>query len=74
MIIGDPTFRLSEDPLRAKQEIEYYDVKYLWIDLSSHIYERNDNIENVIKLYENINLKLIKKDDLNKYYFYEIIK
>ena len=73
-IIGDPTFRLSESYERAKNEIMFYNVKYLWIDLSNHIYQREDNINNVIKLYENIELKLIKKDDINNYYFYEIIR
>ena len=71
-IVGDPLFRLSNDSNRAIQEINHYNVDYLWIDLSKHIYQRDDNIENVIKLYKGIDLKLIYSDNINKYYFYKI--
>lgn len=73
-IVGDPTFRLSLDPKRAQYEVDYYNVDYLWIDLSSHIYDRNDSIDEVLKLYRLTNLKLLKEDKLNGYYFYEIYK
>ena len=73
-IVGDPTFRLSKDPKRAFDEVLYYNVDYLWIDLSDHVYSRKDNIYKVIQLYKNLELKLIKSDTENQYFFYKIVK
>ena len=73
-IVGDPVFRLSKDGKRGMEIIEFYNVDYLWIDLSNHIYSRNDKIDEVMELYKNIPLNLIKSDTINNYYFYEITK
>ena len=73
-IVGDPTFRLSNDPKRALEEVLYYNVDYLWIDLSNNIYTREENIDEIINLYEKLNLELIKFDAKNQYFFYKINK
>jgi hypothetical protein len=58
---------------RIKQEVEKYEVNYLLIDLSGHIYQRGyASIEKVIKSYSNLNLIEILKDEANGYYFYKI--
>ena len=59
---------------RIKQEVEKYNVNYLLIDLSEHIYQRKyASIEKVMKSYSKLNLIEILKDDANGYYFFKIL-
>ena len=52
-IIMDPTFNQTYDPSRAKEEMEYYNVDYLLLDLSNKIYKRNQHkLSKVLKFYD----------------------
>ncbi len=74
-IIMDPTFNQTYKPERAKEEIEYYKVEYLLLDLSENIYKRNHNkLDKVLEFYDGINLDLIYKDKQNPFYLYKIVK
>ena len=71
----DPTFNQTYKPERAKEEIEYYKVEYLLLDLSENIYKRNHNkLDKVLEFYDGINLDLIYKDKQNPFYLYKIVK
>ena len=74
-IIMDPTFNQTFNTDRAKEEINYYNVDYLLLDLSENIYKRNqNNIDKVLEFYDGINLDLIYKDKENPFYLYKIVK
>ena len=74
-IIMDPTFNQTFNTNRAKEEINYYNVDYLLLDLSENIYKRNENnIDKVLEFYDGINLDLIYKDKENPFYLYKIVK
>ena len=42
-IIMDPVFRQSQDPKRFKQEVEFYNIDYLIINLSNNIIKETMN-------------------------------
>ena len=49
-IVGDTTFRLTNNPKRTLEEVLYDNVDYLWKDLSNNIYSREKNINEIINL------------------------
>ena len=74
-IIMDPVFRQSQDPKRFKQEVEFYNIDYLIIDLSNNIYKRDhESLDEVLEQYNSINLSLIYKDAKYPYYLFKILK
>lgn len=74
-IIMDPVFRQSKDPKRFKQEVEFYNIDYLIINLSNNIYKRDhESLDEVLEQYNSINLSLIYKDAKYPYYLYKILK
>ena len=74
-IIMDPAFRQTKNPDRVKEETIFYNIDYLVIDLSNHIYKRDhESLSNVLDQYKSLNLSLIYKDTNNPYYLFKIIK
>jgi hypothetical protein len=80
-IVVDPIFnsnKLFSDSgrkKRLKEEIDFYNVNYLWIDLSKSVYIRNNrNLQEVLRDYKSLKLKLVIKDEINNHYLYKIIK
>jgi hypothetical protein len=76
--ISDIAFFAPQTMNRINEEIKKYNVTYLFIDTSNHIYQRpsvpDNNIDSIIELfYSSLKLKLILKDEINRYYFYKII-
>ena len=58
---------------RLKEEINFYNVSYLWIDLSDSIYKRGTRtISEVLKDYEGLKLELVLQEKINHQYFYRI--
>ena len=50
-----------------------YKPKYVLFDLSNDIYPRdNKNLQDLKKLYNEFNLKLLLKDDAKKLYFFQL--
>ena len=77
-IVHDIAFNNPKDMNRIRQEINKYDVNYLLIDLSNHIYPRGmivkKHINQVINdYYPMLKLKEVLRDDTNGYYFYKIL-
>jgi hypothetical protein len=80
-IVNDPLFSPLEEinipnkAKRLKEEIDHFHVKYLWIDLSNLIYKRDSkSLFEILKDYQSLKLQLVLKDEVNRYYFYRIIK
>jgi asparagine N-glycosylation enzyme membrane subunit Stt3 len=76
--ISDIAFFNPQTMNRINEEIKKYNATYLFIDTSNHIYQRpsvpDNNIDSIIELfYSSLKLKLILKDEINRYYFYKII-
>jgi 4-amino-4-deoxy-L-arabinose transferase-like glycosyltransferase len=78
-IINDPIFDpfktiyIFDKAKRLKEEIDFYKVSYLWIDLSDNIYKRDTRtITEVLKDYESLKLELVLQDKINNQYFYRI--
>ena len=59
----------------VNEEIKKYDVGYLLIDISDHIYTRSQskNINEVLLFYKKTKLELVTQDKTNGYFFYKII-
>ncbi len=74
-IVQDVAFNKIKNVDRVKEEIKKYNVGYLLIDISDHIYTRSHikNINEVLLFYKNIKLELITQDKINGYFFYKII-
>ena len=74
-VIMDPAFRKIKSPYRVKEEVDFYKIEYLIIDLSNKIYKRDhENLDEVLEQYKSLKLSLIYKDNNNPYYLYKIIK
>ena len=74
-VIMDPAFRQTKSPDRVKEEVDFYKIDYLIIDLSNKIYKRDhENLDEVLEQYKSLKLSLIYKDNNNPYYLYKIIK
>jgi hypothetical protein len=78
-IVIDPIFDpfksnyIFDKTKRLKEEINFYNVSYLWIDLSDSIYKRGTRtISEVLKDYEGLKLELVLQDKINHQYFYRI--
>ena len=74
-IVQDVAFNQIKNVDRVKEEIKKYKANYLLIDISDHIYSRNQtkNIDEVLIFYKKIKLELIAQDKINGYFFYKII-
>jgi len=72
-IVQDPAFYKKNTSNRILEEVRRFDVNYLLIDVSKHIYQRGNDINNVIKFYDKLKLKKIFEDDVNGFYFYKIL-
>jgi hypothetical protein len=78
-IVIDPIFDpyksnyIFDKTKRLKEEINFYNVSYLWIDLSDVIYKRDTRtISEVLKDYQGLKLELVLQDKINHQYFYRI--
>jgi 4-amino-4-deoxy-L-arabinose transferase-like glycosyltransferase len=78
-IVIDPIFDpyksnyIFDKSKRLKEEINFYNVSYLWIDLSDVIYKRDTRtISEVLKDYQGLKLELVLQDKINHQYFYRI--
>jgi hypothetical protein len=76
--ISDLAFFNLKNMDRINEEIKKYNATHLFIDISHHIYQRpsvsDNNIDSIIELfYSSLKLKLILKDEINRYYLYKII-
>jgi 4-amino-4-deoxy-L-arabinose transferase-like glycosyltransferase len=78
-IVIDPIFDpfksnyIFDKAKRLKEEINFYNVSYLWIDLSNNIYKRDARtISEVLKDYESLKLELVLQDKINNQYFYSL--
>jgi 4-amino-4-deoxy-L-arabinose transferase-like glycosyltransferase len=78
-IVIDPIFDpfksnyIFDKTKRLKEEINFYNVSYLWIDLSDSIYKRGTRtISEVLKDYKSLKLELVLQDKINHQYFYRI--
>lgn len=72
-IVQDPAFYKKKTSNRVLEEVKRFDVNYLLIDVSKHIYQRGNDINNAIKFYDKLKLKKIFEDDVNGFYFYKIL-
>ena len=72
-IVQDPAFYKKETSSRILEEAKRFDVDYLLIDVSQHIYQRGSNLNNAIKFYNKLKLKKILEDKVNGFYFYKIL-
>ena len=72
-IVQDPAFYKKETSGRILKEAKKFNVGYLFIDVSQHIYQRGNDIKNAIKFYETLNLQKILDDKENGFYFYKIL-
>lgn len=60
---------------RLKLEIEKYNVSGIFIDISSENYKYSEqSLQNLLKNYSEIDLKLILADKINGYFFFKILK
>jgi hypothetical protein len=67
------SYYIFDKTKRLKEEINFYNVSYLWIDLSDSIYKRGTRtISEVLKDYEGLKLQLVLQDKINHHYFYRI--
>jgi len=78
-IVNDPIFDpfksnyIYDKEKRLKEEINFYNVSYLWIDLSDSVYKRDTrNISEVLKDYKSLKLELVLEDKINNHYFYRL--
>ena len=74
-IVQDVAFNNVKNVDRVNEEIKKYDVGYLLIDISDHIYTRSQskNINEVLLFYKKTKLELVTQDKTNGYFFYKII-
>ena len=72
-IVQDPAFYKKNTSNRILEEVRRFDVDYLLIDVSQHIYQRGNDISSAIKFYDKLKLKEIFTDRINGYYFYKIL-
>lgn len=72
-IVQDPAFYKKDTSQRVLEEVNKFDINYLLIDVSQHIYQRGNDISSAIKFYDKLNLKEIFSDQINGYYFYKIL-
>ena len=72
-IVQDPAFYKKDTSQRVLEEVNKFDINYLLIDVSQHIYQRGNDISSAIKFYDKLNIKEIFSDQINGYYFYKIL-
>ena len=58
---------------RILEEAKKFNVSYLFVDVSKHIYQRGDDINDAIKFYDKLELQKILDDKVNGFYFYKIL-
>jgi hypothetical protein len=72
-IIQDPAFYKKKTSHRVLEEVKRFNIDYLLVDVSEHIYQRGNDIDGAIKFYDKLKLKKIFADQVNGYYFYKIL-
>lgn len=72
-IVQDPAFYKKKTSNRILEEVKKFDIDYLLIDVSEHIYQRGNDISSAIKFYDTLKLKKVFDDPENGFYFYKIL-
>ena len=72
-IVQDPAFYKIKTSSRILEEAKKFNVSYLFVDVSKHIYQRGDDINDAIKFYDKLELQKILDDKVNGFYFYKIL-
>lgn len=72
-IVQDPAFYKKKTSNRILDEVKKFDIDYLLIDVSEHIYQRGNDINSALKFYDTLKLKKVFDDSKNGFYFFKIL-
>ena len=72
-IVQDPAFYKKKTSNSILEEVKKFDIDYLLIDVSEHIYQRGNDISSAIKFYDTLKLRKVFDDTENGFYFYRIL-